>query len=398
MIFSGILLIFYLIFFFVISCKDSSGSESKSRCKKSFDKRTQINSFQNNNKLGGKDERGNHNQPNDCGGNGNENNNEEDKDEKGKGEEDKNEEDNYALPNDHKSNDISSLDKNNREIQCNNKVDIHKDKLDFYCKICLKDIDMKTKHCQQCNKCIIEFQCHNPWYNVCIGKSNKNLFITLTVFSLLFTLSKILIIIYFFITKGLSKLETFKIGILFTDLILSITTFITIIDGFIFNIYIWMKGMKIYEYIEKKNQEKKNKKEFLLNEIKGKINLEEIRRKKLEEEKIYENEIHKENESENLDFDDGVKINLENDDDDDEGNEDNDKDVESNDGWIQKSNNNYKFPQLIINSPQNSCNEKKNLNQSKVDKEIKKESNKHNYKENENSKKLQSKLKIKILR
>ena len=47
---------------------------------------------------------------------------------------------------------------------------------EYFCNICKTHVLEGTKHCQQCNRCVSNFDHHCPWLNNCIGKQNYQVF------------------------------------------------------------------------------------------------------------------------------------------------------------------------------------------------------------------------------
>ncbi|CAG5109793.1 Oidioi.mRNA.OKI2018_I69.chr2.g4281.t2.cds [Oikopleura dioica] len=47
----------------------------------------------------------------------------------------------------------------------------------LYCQICKINVDNRTKHCRNCNKCISVFDHHCDWLNTCVGVRNYRYFI-----------------------------------------------------------------------------------------------------------------------------------------------------------------------------------------------------------------------------
>ena len=58
---------------------------------------------------------------------------------------------------------------------------------------------MRTFHCMNCDKCVIKFQIHSLWFNVCIGPANE-LFYSFTLISIFLNLS-ITLIIFIYISN-----------------------------------------------------------------------------------------------------------------------------------------------------------------------------------------------------
>ena len=55
-----------------------------------------------------------------------------------------------------------------------------------YCHCCDLIKCMRSFHCMYCNKCVIKFNFHSDWFNLCVGGSNELLYIITFSFVLLF--------------------------------------------------------------------------------------------------------------------------------------------------------------------------------------------------------------------
>merc|ERR1719359_1291754 len=59
------------------------------------------------------------------------------------------------------------------------------------CGICIRCVQLKSKHCWECNKCVAVFDHHCPWLNTCVGARNYWYFF-IAIWSLLFMISSLI--------------------------------------------------------------------------------------------------------------------------------------------------------------------------------------------------------------
>ncbi|XP_063677128.1 palmitoyltransferase ZDHHC1-like [Bolinopsis microptera] len=72
---------------------------------------------------------------------------------------------------------------------------------DNYCQICTTTVDVSSRHCSQCQKCILRFDHHCDYINNCVGRRNYKYYITLLMSASIYSLivfTNILYIIYHF--------------------------------------------------------------------------------------------------------------------------------------------------------------------------------------------------------
>lgn len=113
-----------------------------------------------------------------------------------------------------------------------------------YCHNCDLIKCMRSLHCMYCNKCIIKFNFHSDWFNLCVGASNELLYILTFFFVLLFLTICLLIMIYdIFLT---SKCNGVQLVYHFWFIIYGYVYYsvIRFYIGFIFNC---LKNLTMYE-------------------------------------------------------------------------------------------------------------------------------------------------------
>lgn len=55
------------------------------------------------------------------------------------------------------------------------------EKREYFCTDCQFEVQISTKHCNQCGCCIDKFDHHCVWLNLCIGKRNYRLFVATVI-------------------------------------------------------------------------------------------------------------------------------------------------------------------------------------------------------------------------
>lgn len=142
------------------------------------------------------------------------------------------------------------------------------------CSICKTSVHISSKHCRECNKCVIGFDHHCKWLNNCIGKSNYKLFCftigsleLLMVFELslgiyltndLFTNEKA----SFYNIEERLNLEDRKviIGCMLVIVIIVSVIVIAVTNLIGIHIYLNIKGYTTYDYICKLREESNKQK------------------------------------------------------------------------------------------------------------------------------------------
>lgn len=121
-----------------------------------------------------------------------------------------------------------------------------------FCTICCSSVNMKSRHCKQCNFCTEDFDQHCKWVNNCIGKQNYSYFFCLLIIT--FTILMYVSIIDMLI---LIRIESFE-----NDLHISIAcTLFCILDGICSINIFWLIKYKIitsFEYFTMKWRKKRD--------------------------------------------------------------------------------------------------------------------------------------------
>ncbi|KAN0015553.1 hypothetical protein ACTFIU_008289 [Dictyostelium citrinum] len=94
--------------------------------------------------------------------------------------------------NNNNSNSINNINDDNDNSNKNNNEkdnDIDKLKNHYFCKKCLVDIPLRTKHCVKCNRCVLKYDHHCVFIGGCVGLNNhKNFLLFLLAETLLLLL------------------------------------------------------------------------------------------------------------------------------------------------------------------------------------------------------------------
>ena len=144
--------------------------------------------------------------------------------------------------------------------------EVHEDVL--YCRYCRASVQLDSKHCWDCNKCVANFDHHCPWLNTCIGTRNYGWFYVAiwTFFVMLATSSTAGCLVLVEDTQtsenplGLDVLYIWIIGIVLS--VVNISLCFLDLTLVIFHTYLCIRQITTYEYITGKvSKRKKEQKE-----------------------------------------------------------------------------------------------------------------------------------------
>ena len=124
-----------------------------------------------------------------------------------------------------------------------------------FCSFCMTNVHPSSKHCRQCNRCVVHFDHHCKLLNNCIGKINYPYFVLL----LLSFLSNIIILgIYSIFIIKLSVDNDNKLKIVISALLLveCAIAFISVFYLIVLHIYLIYRNITTYEYIIENRQKK----------------------------------------------------------------------------------------------------------------------------------------------
>ena len=121
----------------------------------------------------------------------------------------------------------------------------------LYCTVCNSYVSKSTKHCGSCNRCVERFDHHCKWLNNCIGSKNYRTFIYLIISVLV---NQLILLICECIL--LENADTFMLQVLIFDLILNALLIVLIGYLLCMHIFLRIKGMTTYQYIQFKRKQK----------------------------------------------------------------------------------------------------------------------------------------------
>lgn len=152
-------------------------------------------------------------------------------------------------------------------------------------------MNLDTKHCRECNRCVLHFDHHCKWLNNCIGKKNYRQYSTLLIF---FEMHNFLIMIVAgFVLNGLinkeavyenlnsivgSKMGRYEVYICMIVLVevMSALAGIAMIQLLVFHIFLAFKGITTYEYILSKRKRSDSYKVSAIKIVNDKEVMEEV--------------------------------------------------------------------------------------------------------------------------
>eukprot|EP00929_Paragymnodinium_shiwhaense_P111791 TRINITY_DN8007_c0_g1_i1.p1 TRINITY_DN8007_c0_g1~~TRINITY_DN8007_c0_g1_i1.p1 ORF type:complete len:313 (+),score=47.61 TRINITY_DN8007_c0_g1_i1:193-1131(+) len=126
----------------------------------------------------------------------------------------------------------------------------------LYCRHCQMDVQLQSKHCWECGKCVAEFDHHCPWLNTCIGVANYRVFFA-SMWSLFAMLGLVIVMTLLLLTEVASGEvpEGFDLGqhamyaILVSILIVDLPFWFLTNTLIVFHSYLCFEGLTTYDYL-----------------------------------------------------------------------------------------------------------------------------------------------------
>ncbi|KAK1274487.1 putative S-acyltransferase [Acorus gramineus] len=115
---------------------------------------------------------------------------------------------------------------------CREYVDDASDDEGLFCSLCNTEVDMHSKHCRACDKCVYGFDHHCRWMNNCVARKNYITFFTLMIVSL----------VWVCLTLAVSSLQAISTAF-------SLMASVPLAELFLFHMLLIRKGMTTYEYV-----------------------------------------------------------------------------------------------------------------------------------------------------
>lgn len=143
------------------------------------------------------------------------------------------------------------VDTSNESSSMINSMDKIKDNTYRYCDYCEIQQPMRSKHCEDCNKCVRKYDHHCPWLEACIGERNHK------YFWMFLSSMSVLIIWTFTVTWGAFKYERhwgawFESNIFYLiDLLILICGGFTVLGLLGFHTYLLVKGLTTWEAVSR---------------------------------------------------------------------------------------------------------------------------------------------------
>eukprot|EP00667_Euglena_gracilis_P003610 EG_transcript_3622 len=142
------------------------------------------------------------------------------------------------------------------------------------CYLCRAFVDKSSKHCRNCNKCVVGFDHHCKWLNNCIGARNYRTFFTFMTSTLVTVIFQLGVLTYQFIDSFLSPehydlrfREYYGGNVVVFQVIIAVTGVLAIVTVallgrlFVFHIMLIMQKKTTYEWILEQREKKRQREE-----------------------------------------------------------------------------------------------------------------------------------------
>lgn len=139
----------------------------------------------------------------------------------------------------------------------------------LYCRYCETHVQLDSKHCWECNKCVATFDHHCPWLNTCIGSQNYATFYT-AIWALLAMLGVVVVVASVELATVLrgSADETLSVyGLnkvhmaMFLAVVVAVNGSLCLLDStlVVFHSYLVINDLTTFEYLTGKTSQKRER-------------------------------------------------------------------------------------------------------------------------------------------
>lgn len=117
------------------------------------------------------------------------------------------------------------------------------------CRFCSSLVEIDSKHCWECNKCVVGFDHHCPWLNTCIGSRNYAVFFASVVSSFLLISTILAASALLLVEEALDEVRVGRLVLL--SLVAAVNTLLFVLDFTLlsFHAYLVVMRMTTYDYL-----------------------------------------------------------------------------------------------------------------------------------------------------
>ncbi len=125
----------------------------------------------------------------------------------------------------------------------------------LYCDICRSYVNLSSRHCRACVRCVENFDHHCMWINNCIGSKNYRIFIAMITLTCISMTVFIVSVALLWAEGGYEKFMA-EMGVVWASSIIVLIFLILILNLIFLHIYLNYLGVTTYQFIMM-NREKK---------------------------------------------------------------------------------------------------------------------------------------------
>lgn len=120
----------------------------------------------------------------------------------------------------------------------------------LYCDICRSYVQLTSRHCRSCGRCVENFDHHCMWINNCVGGKNYRIFLAMVALTFLSMAAYITSIALLWAEHGYQQFLA-EMGVVWATGLIVLLFAILILNLILLHVYLNYLGLTTYQFIMK---------------------------------------------------------------------------------------------------------------------------------------------------